>query len=116
MQLDSDFLFNLALGNTCVIIDGTKHKTRLSKALRVGIPVIKYVLNRIWFGRTVKSPPIDDALLDSIYMRLSRKVRVKLKYFRKFLCTCELKIEARTFHTVHDGDYGYFKKIAKQQL
>ena len=47
MDLDHNFLMNLALGKECVVYDCGTNKA-LSKTIYLGIPFIRYALQRRW--------------------------------------------------------------------
>lgn len=115
MQLDSDFLMNLALGNCCVVIDASQ-KDRIPKSIRIGLPIIKYVLYRCWVSEEPLCVPLSKTLmnpeyLESIYNSLSYATKTKLKYFRKFLLTRNLDIMSYSHVTKNDGKYDVFRKL-----
>ena len=49
-KLSDELLFYLAIGEECIIIDGSPKPLR-SKIVTKAIPLISYVLNRIWFRK-----------------------------------------------------------------
>lgn len=121
MQLDSDFLMNLALGNRCVVIDASQ-KDRLPKSIRVGIPIIEYVLNKNWFNTEIscvslkgtgKTIVIHEGYLNVVYNSLKSATKAKLRYFKKFLFTDEVIIEYKSHVTKNDGNYVFFKELMK---
>jgi len=81
--LDNDLLYHLAMGDLCFIVDGSSNSS--SKVIRIGIPVIEYVLNRIWFKQEIKMTGFDINWFRKIYRELEKDTRAKLKYFRNYL-------------------------------
>jgi hypothetical protein len=56
-DLDHNLLMHLAIGKTCIVYDcGCRRE--FSKTIRWGIPLIRYTLERRWFGECL-TPPID---------------------------------------------------------
>jgi len=49
-QLNDELLFYLAIGQECQIIEGVKKPTS-SKVVNTAIPVINYILYRVWFKK-----------------------------------------------------------------
>jgi len=110
MTLDADLLFNLALGNHCHIIDGGR--VREPKALRVGLPIVWYILRRVWFNEKMPAPwPAGDDYYDRVYRGLDKKVKARLRYFKKFLLTdrTDIQLSWSWVKTTRDGDYEYWQ-------
>lgn len=116
-DLDYDFLLHLALGFRCVVYDYTKRgRKKQPRAIWQGLKWVEYVLNRIWFDQEMRCENGMNVFFREQYMKLSRKTRNKIKYFRKFLKTDHLTIEVVTDLTKHDGDYCYFSDLLDKWL
>ncbi len=109
-KLSDELLFYLAIGEECIIVDGSPHPLK-SKIATKAIPVISYVLNRIWFGQKNSYPPYPDEYLNTIYRSLKPNVKKKLKYYRKFLLTDRINLHCFISRTTKDGQYEWFKKL-----
>jgi hypothetical protein len=111
LDLDNDFLLNLALGNYVYVCDTSK-KGR-PRALWQGLEFIIYVLHKVWFGSTYKTQANSQMVpyFETEYKKLSRPIKNKIKYFRKFLNTTKLNLTCYTNHTENDNNYSYFKDI-----
>ena len=124
----ADLLMNLAIGKRCYIIDyGTRKKN--SRAIYMGVPLIKYCCERAWFGNA-KRPFIlcrgsDDPKMEATeqferaYCGLSKQTRRAIKKFKKYTEMNEHQ-EARLFglskKTVHDGDNDFYISILRRTL
>lgn len=88
-DLDHGLLFDLATGNTVIVVDYSSHKPE-SRALYQGLPFIRYVLTRYWLGREeipwVKKHNVQ-FLFRKLYSGLNSQVFAKLSYYRQFLLT-----------------------------
>jgi len=113
-QLSDELLFYLAIGEECCIVEGS-HNPRHSMLARVGIPVILYVLYRIWFNEIRSFPLLERRYLEKIYRSLHRSTKTKLKYYRKFLLTNEINLTCYIFITKKDGKYEWFREKIKNQ-
>ncbi len=109
--LSDDLLFNLAIGNKCVICDCSA-KNRIPRALWQGLEVIEYFLNKYWFGKNYsckgRAKGMENYLCN---ITLTNSTIKKLKYYKKFLLCDSLLLEGQYFQTNYDGDYEYFKEI-----
>ncbi len=114
-QLNDELLFYLAIGQECQIIEGVKKPTS-SKVVNTAIPVINYILYRVWFKKNIRVLRMDPKYLDRIYKELTPSVKKKLKYFRKFLLTSEIKLYGITSPAYHDGNYDWYKEKARVEL
>jgi len=110
MQLDSDFLMRLAIGDEITIIDAGENR-KWPKALRTGVLVITYILERIWFDRRIECYPISKETLNRIFESLDDNTRIKLKYFKKFLLIDKVNICIEGHNTKNDGKYEYYKEM-----
>ncbi len=133
MDLDHDFLFNLAIGNECTVYDmGTNRP--LSKTIRYGIPLIRYILSRFWaldyqhltfrITKDGKSTIYDcekqfDYIYNSLFTFDSTKekdaVKKKLGYY-KSLARGPISLYGVSQATDRDGDRGYFFDLARQNM
>lgn len=130
LDLDHNFLIHLALGFDCVVYDrGTRKK--YSKTISRGIPIIRYVLNRYWYGiqekcffvnRNGKELSNQTKYVEDIYNFLflfnsnseKEKVKTKLKYYKKFLNADEVYLKGESNSTNNDGNYPlYFNMLKK---
>ena len=130
MDLDHNFLMNLALGNECFVYDCGANKD-FSKTISLGLPFIKYALERRWLGID-KSPFIlnkagvvkmnNHSYFSKIYQYLffhnqnqeKAKLKAKLDYYIKFLDTETLKITGVSVSTDKDNDNIYWKSKLKK--
>ena len=90
-----DLLLHLALGYECIILDASANRGGRSKIVRIGVPVAKYILSRIWFGKEVIPKRIGKDYLERIYRMLRKDTKAKLKYYRSFLMTDEVKLTGK---------------------
>lgn len=112
-DLDYDFLMNLAIGNTCIVYDFS-NKRDVSRAIFQGLEWVRYALNRRWLNRMIK--PIVrghnvSRYFDEVYRQLEDRTKKKLDYFKKFLLTDEIRLQAVCRRTSHDGNYEYYREI-----
>jgi len=117
LDLDYDFLMNLALGNQCVVFDYSPKK-KISRAIYQGLVFVKYVLERRWFKKTSKAWVKDlnvTAYFDQEYEKLSKAAKAKIDYFRKFLQTDELRVEGICARTEHDNDFSFYYGVLSEQ-
>lgn len=110
-SLDSNFLMNLAVGNTCIIYDYSQNK-EMPRALYQGVEYIKFVLYKRWFNMDYK-PMVNHNNCFGYFnsIRLSVPTKRKIDYFKKFLYTDKLNIKLSTGKTNFDGNYKYYKDI-----
>jgi len=102
-SLSDELLFHLAIGFKCVIVDCTSN--RHSKIERVAVPIIKYVLYRRWFGIDgVKPKYIDDKFAEKVYKSLSKQTKKKLDYYKRFLDTEVIDLEAEIHKVDKEGE------------
>jgi len=114
-QLSDELLFYLAIGRECQIIEGVKKPTS-SKVMNTAIPVISYILYRAWFKKIIRVSKMDPMYLDKIYKGLIPPVKKKLKYFRKFLLTSEIKLYGVVAPAYHDGNYDWYEEKVRIEL
>ena len=107
-QLDSDFLFNLAIGNKCIVVDAS-NGFRIAKSLRTGLNVIYYLLQRAWFDKIVKLKGFDDMFLNRVYCSLDKNCKNKLHYFQKFCLEDSINLCFYNYKTTKDGDYDFYR-------
>jgi len=113
-QLSDELLFYLAIGEECCIIDGST-KPLKSALTTKGIPIILYILNKVWLHQKISCSPFSDDYLNSIYRSLKSGTKKRLKYYRKFLLTKKIRLKCFIYHTKRDGQYGWFKEKIQQQ-
>lgn len=135
--IEDDMLFNLALGNTCYFYDcGCNRK--YSKTVFFAIPLIKYVIEKIWFDiedtpdveytpvrikKFIRSP--SETQLLNIYREVFvyrkgcninqlRNINKKYAYYRKFIKNTmkNINLYGISESTIHDSDRYYYSDIA----
>jgi len=115
-HLDADLLFRLAVGHSCVIVDGSPGH-RASKTCRLAVPIIRYVLMRLWYTDSIGVSGVDPAYLDGVYCKLMRannySLKSKLKYYRRYTKCGDVRIRGLCFPTANDGKYDFFAEIAR---
>lgn len=117
LNLDDDFLMNLALGNNCVVYDFSAHKES-PRAVYQGLEFVKYILNRRWFGREIRmhirGMAVDMTFYEKEYNRTiarNKDVKRKLDYFKKFLNTEILLLTSVVGKTENDGNNNFYRNI-----
>ena len=103
--LSDDLLYNLAIGNDCVIVDCTSNKS--GKIERVAIPVITYFLNYFWFDVRKHLKVGSNRYLNLtnvVYKMFTPQTKAKLRYFKKFLATTEVKLSGITIKVEKEYD------------
>jgi hypothetical protein len=117
-DLDNDFLFNLAIGNLCIVYDYGANK-KVSRALYQGIPFIKYCLEKYWLKEIQTVPIVRDnncsAYFNDMYKILDKRTFKKLDYFIKFLNTTVINLKIISASTKHDGDINFYKNLLIKQ-
>ena len=112
-DLDNGFLFDLAVGKECTIIDYSQKK-EAPRALYQGVEWIKFVLYKVWFNKEyvpmVKEHNVTNYFMEE-YKLLNNKTLNKIKYFRKFLNTDKLNLLVDGRKTFNDGNYNYYKNL-----
>lgn len=125
MDLDHNFLMNLAIGNRCNVFDCGTNRA-FSKTIYLGIPFIRYALSRRWFGKAdtpyrlsrcgKKQFKIEERfseIYDHLFFHNQDKEKAKLKakidYYRKFLKNNCINLEGYSVSTDMDGKYNYWK-------
>lgn len=88
-RLSDSLLYNLARGETCMIIDCSSNS--VGKVIKIGIPIIIGVLNYYWYGSKDKTT-LGLRYLNRILSKLSYPTKRKLKYYRNFLITNRVKL------------------------
>lgn len=115
LDLDYNFLFDLAQGNLVEIYD-TSRKKKMSRALYQGVPFIEYVLNRRWFDKKTDAFVNDFNVTDyfeKVYQNLDRSTKNKLDYVKKFVTTDEFHIETYCKKSLFDGKYEVYKEMLR---
>jgi len=89
-SLSDDLLYNLAIGRQCTIVDCSSNYT--GKIKRRGLPIIKYILDYIWFKKETIISPYGLAQMRTIYQGLSKTTKQRIKYYRKFLHVDDIRL------------------------
>lgn len=114
LDLDNDFLINLALGNKCIIYDFSAHKS-IPRSIFQGVEWIRFALTYAWFDKIgkviIRGKDCTGYFAKELFKIKDGPAIMKLKYYQKFLNTDELKIETVSQRTKHDGDIGFHKGI-----
>lgn len=119
LDLDYDFLMNVALGYECVIYDFGAKKP-IPRALYQGVEFIKYALHMRWL-KQLYQPRISrsgckenghkcEEYFNQCYQDLSDKAKKKLDYFMPFVAG-EINIVTKSDSTIHDGNKNYYRDI-----
>lgn len=138
-RVSDDMLFDLAIGRNVFFYDCGCRRT-YSKTVFFGIPVINYVINRLWFNydnndqsnitfskrRITTFPTIEQlrAIFNQCfkYQKNSdvyqlRNLRKKFMYYKKFLTNIDhVEIYSVSMYTPHDSDLTFYKNIVKEHL
>ena len=131
-DLDHDFYMHLALGYTCIIHDRGTRRTR-SKTIYLGIPIIKYVIDRRWYNLEPeevlgggKSQDANNNLIDlaqfaynTIFNTKSNEysnTRRKIDYYKRFTCGYPIKLIGHSESTIHDGDKQFYTNLLYNSL
>ncbi len=116
--LDDNFLMHLAMGFKCIVYDFGS-QTNNSKALYIGLEWIKYFLSRRWFRRDYK-PVVRGKIISNYYEKeyekISRKAKRRYDYYRNFLFTEELDIEAISSKTENDNKKDFYRSLIGELL
>lgn len=116
LDLDYNFLIDLAQGNTVYVYDTSRNKKQ-SRAIYQGLEFIRYVLYRKWLNVQIEAYVKHNKVTDYFeiqYNSLSVAAKKKLDYVKKFLNTNEIKLQGYCKKSLHDGQYEYFKNILKK--
>lgn len=119
-DLDNDLLMNLAMGNRCLILDKASRSGKVSRALWFGVPWIKYVLERKWFGKVPDKCFLINGInvakyFSDCYRKLPVRISRKIKYFKTYTnpnIGCVF-LDYQSLSTTHDGDKEYYRKIVQ---
>jgi hypothetical protein len=133
MDLDHDLLFNLAIGNQCIVYDmGTNRP--FSKTISYGIPLIRYIISRYWgldyqnlafrLSKSGGNVIYDcaqqfDYIYNNLFVFDSTKekdaMKRKLRYY-KSLVRRPIYLEGISRATDRDGDKEYFFNLARRNM
>lgn len=129
-DLDHNFLMNLALDYTCIVYDAGANK-KTSKTIWYGIPLIKYVLNKLWYNKaqkaymstkkgTINVTDYFDIIYTDLFVFDDSKqkalLKQKLSYYKKFLQGRFVRLEGVSIQTKNDGDIDYFLSILNKSI
>lgn len=123
LDLDYDFLMNVALGNDCIIYDYGTRKP-VPRAIYQGIEFIKFVLNKFWYGvsdevfitrsrNSAHKVNVTD-YFNKAYSSLAEQTKTKLKYFQSFLGG-KINIRCITSSTTHDNNKEFYAQILRRK-
>jgi hypothetical protein len=111
--ISDDLLLNLAIGNKCIIYDYGANK-EVPRAIWQGVEWLKFVLWKRWFdidyepkGRSVYSKKY----FGTLYQELSRSVKAKLDYYKKFCIAEDLDLHCVSSSMKEDPNL--YKKVWK---
>lgn len=104
LQLDTNLLMRLALGQKCMILDCGANRTP-GKVVEKGVPWIKHILEDYWMLNRPFMVAGEPRIL------LNRK----LGYFRRFLATDTVHLYGNDFATFRDGDKEFYRSLALEQ-
>lgn len=127
-DLDHDFFMHLALGFHCILHDrGTRRKN--SKTVYYGVPLVRYILNRCWYGLTPEVALFGrggmngaghfDAIYCSIFEHKGPEtgaVKRRLNYYRRFTTGPQVHLEGSSEATEHDSDVGFYVDLVRRSL
>jgi len=107
-QLPDEFLLRTVIGETLVVVDYSRHPT-CPRSIWQGLEWIKLVLTKKWLGKsymvTGRMAP-GQKYLEAQYARLSRRVKARLDYYKKFVpANGRIDIRAVWGRTDLDGKY-----------
>lgn len=135
-DVSDDLLMHLALGWRCVVHDrGTRRP--LSKTVYYGLPLIKYVLDRRWYGidpdEVINRGRRGGAgmnvvnqyreIFAGLFVHSSREtgpVKRRVDYFKRYLApgsgAAGVVLEGACESTEHDGDYAFYAATVRVAL
>ncbi len=122
-EVSDDLLMWLAVGERCVLYDRGTHRKN-SKTVYLGAPVIRHVLASVWGLATPAQvlgpgPRTDQEVCDRTTIagralaavtapsRAAGEVLRRLRYYRRFLHTTEIRLTGSSLATEHDGDVAH---------
>lgn len=123
--VESGILFQLALGECCLIYDyGSRNKeTGASRAIWYGLEFLRYTLRKVWYPEASKSDVAYlrgrnvSRMFDEIIDSFSKATMRQLKYYRQFTSpetTTDVQLYGVYNATTNDADNGYYQKLARE--
>lgn len=128
-DLDHDFLMHLVLGFECNVYDFGTNRV-MSKTCYVGIPLIRYVLTRFYLDKETDEFRIGrngnvtkenyskyfSQIYEYLFMYDRGKegklfLKTKLAYYKKFLNTDVINLNAISESTSNDGNCDYYRHL-----
>lgn len=112
-DLDNDFLLHLAIGTRCVIHDFSSRKN-VPRAIYQGVEMIRYVLYKHWLRTSITCTVHrvnTTRYFAEVYRELKPPTLKKLSYFRKFLLTDRIRLDALPGRTDYDGNYELYREM-----
>ena len=118
-SVSDDLLFNLAVGNLCIVVDYGARKQE-PRAVWQGLEWVKFVLHMRWYGvryePTGRCETAGKYFYDQ-YCRMGPRTAAKLDYFKPFLYGYDvIRLAALRESTMHDGDKDYYANLVKETL
>lgn len=117
-DLDNGFLFDLAIGKNCFIIDYSQRK-QSPRALFQGVEWIRFVLYKIWLQKEykpmVRGNDSTKYFLD-IFKTIKPNTIKKIKYYQKFVRCNEINIITISGKTKNDGDFEFYNQLIKNYV
>ena len=117
MDLDNNFLINLALGYTCIVYDFGAHK-KTARAVYQGLEFIRFATSMCWLGEAdepfVRGNKCGEYFYKS-YRELIDRTKNKLKYFRTFF-RGKIDLVGVSDSTPNDNNKEFYKQIIDKYL
>lgn len=111
-ELDYDFLLNLALGNTVIVVDYSAKKD-CSRATWQGLEWIKFVLNKYWldkeYNTCIRNQRNCNPYFEECYKKLDSRTIKKLEHIKHFLNADEIHLKSICKNTANDNNWEYYK-------
>jgi len=108
-ELPDDLYMRLAMGESCTIVDG--NEKGMPRALWQGVPWVVYAVTRYWTGNEpqafVRGHNVT-RYFSEVYGRMEERTCAKLRYFKRFVSTPEIRLVPEGHKTSRDGQYSYF--------
>lgn len=118
LDLDHNFLMSLALGFKCIIYDfGARADS--SKAIRLGIPWIKFVLTKRWYDKSY-TPIVNykniSYQFNKYFNGLSNRTKKKIDYYKKYILADDVNVEGVCSSTLMDNNLDFYKSILDKKI
>lgn len=113
-ELETDLLWNLAMGNRCLVYDFSNGARGVPRSIWQGLEWIRFVVSCSWGlkGRaSVRGVDVTD-YFSTEYRRLTDRHRKRISYFKKLLPCDRVLLEGIPGKTTHDGDFEHYSRLA----